>query len=145
MGHIFFITLDSSCNLDEVAQWTLFWLLDHDMVANTTLYTCSGLEQAYRALEKPLKNGNSPALIVIDYPMQPNAEMIQFVHRLRECIPETWIVEFIPRSMPMPSNKEEHLFWIPKPVCEEDWTDVLKHVCFQAASPQWSEAENSSL
>lgn len=141
MGHIFFITLDSSCNLDEIAQWTLFWLLDNDMVANTTLYTCSGLEQAYRALEKPLKTGNSPALIVIDYPMQPNPEMLQFVNRLRECIPETWIIEFIPRSMPIPSEKDRNLFWIPKPVCQEDWTDVLKHVCFQAASPQWSEAE----
>ncbi|HHX14956.1 MAG TPA: hypothetical protein GX724_02195 [Fibrobacter sp.] len=142
MGHIFFITPDSSCNLDEIAQWTLFWLLDHDMVTDTTLYTCSGLEQAYQALEKPLKNGDSPSLIVIDYPLNPNPEMIQFVNRLRECIPEAWIVEFIPKNMPLPPKKDDSLFWVSKPVSQESWVGILQHVCLQAASPQWSKAEN---
>ena len=141
MGHIFFISTDSSSNIDEIAQWTLFWLLDNDRALDTSFYTCSGIEQAYKALEQPLKNGNSPSLIVIDHPVKPSPSMIQFAEQLHNAIPETWIVEFISPNMPIPSKKNSpHLFWMPKPISQENWIESLNYVLLESISPQWSKS-----
>jgi len=142
VGHIFFIAPNDKCNLDALAQWTLRWMLQHDLPADTAIYSCTRLDQALRSLEEPLAAGEPPALIVFDHGDPPTPETIRFCERLHSCIPEAWIVELVSSKMPLPKNPGDS-FWVKKPVCQEDWVDVLQHVFLQAATPQWSNADSS--
>ena len=137
MGHIFFIAPNSDSNLDEIAEWTLYWLLEHNLVPDTAIYNCHNLRQALVAIEAPLAIGEPPALIVLDHATPPQEETLQFATKLHNCIPESWIVEITPRDMPLP-HVQEHSFWIQKPVSEADWKAVLEHVFLKAGSPQWT-------
>ncbi len=124
-----------------MAQWTLQWMLQHDLSADTAIYTCTRLDQALRSLEDPLAAGEPPALIVFDHGVPPTVETVHFCDKLRSCIPEAWIVELVSKEMPLPQDPSDS-FWIKKPVCKEDWIDVLQHVFLQAATPQWSNADS---
>lgn len=140
MGHIFFIAPNEASNLDEIANWTLYWLLEHDLVPDTAIYTCQNLRQATVALEAPLNIGESPALVVVDHEEPPREETIEFAKNLRNCIPESWVIEMVPLSMPLPEANGDQ-FWIRKPVRKEEWLAVLEHVFLRASTPQWSETE----
>ena len=140
MGHIFFIAPSADSNLDEISQWTLYWLLEHNLVPDTAIYNCHNLRQALVAIEAPLTIGEAPQLVVIDHTTPPQEETIRFAGKLRTCIPESWIVEIVPPDMPLPSV-DENSFWVQKPVPKEDWLSVLEHVFLKAGSPQWSETE----
>ncbi len=140
MGHIFFIAPTPDTNLDEISEWTLFWLLEHNLVPDTAIYNCHTVRQALAAIEAPLSIGEPPALVVIDHSTPPREEIIKFADNLRNCIPESWILEIVPNDMPLPAAKE-NAFWVRKPVCKEDWIAVLDHVFFRAGTPQWSASE----
>lgn len=140
VGHIFFIAPDAGGTLDEIAQWTLRWMLLHDLPTDTSIYTCKSIAEAERALEAPITAGEPPALIVIDQGSSPRQESIRFADKLRQCIPEAWIIELVTSKMPM-GRKTNEAFWLKKPVVKGDWEDVLQHVFIQAGSPQWSNAE----
>lgn len=140
MGHIFFIAPTDDSNLDEISRWTLAWLLEHNHVPDTAIYNCHNLRQARVAIETPLESGEAPTLVVIDHATPPKEEVICFAKRLRECVPESWIVEIVPDEMPLP-EADENSFWVRKPVGESAWVAILEHIFLKAATPQWSEAE----
>ncbi|MBP5247480.1 MAG: hypothetical protein J6Z31_06425 [Fibrobacter sp.] len=137
MGHIFFISDDRATDLTELANWTLDWMLSHDIPADTAIYTCKGIEQGEKALDTPLSQGESPALIVLDHGVKPTQESIAFGNRLRDLIPESWIVELVEKDYPI-SKQSDDAFFLPKPIRKSDWEDVLQHVFVEAGSPQWS-------
>lgn len=136
VGNIFFIAPQEESPLDEIAQWTLQWVLESQIPVDTFIHSCNSLEQAERALEKKMSIGDPPALIVFDHLESPTPESIRFSQKIRACIPETWTVELVPNTMPLPS--EEDSFWLRKPIIKEDWIEVLNHIRLKAASPQWS-------
>ena len=137
MGHIFFISDDRATDLTELANWTLDWMLSHDIPADTAIYTCKGIEQGEKALDTPLSQGESQALIVLDHGIKPTKESIAFGNRLRDLIPESWIVELVEKDYPI-SKQSDEAFFLPKPIRKADWEDVLQHVFVEAGSPQWS-------
>ena len=137
MGHIFFISDDPATDLSEIANWTLDWMLSHDISADTAIYTCKGIAQGEKALDTPLSQGESPALIVLDHASAPTKESVLFGKRLRDAIPESWIVELVEKDYPV-SKKSDDAFFMPKPIRKAEWEDVLQHVFVEAGSPQWS-------
>ena len=137
MGHIFFISDDRETDLTELANWTLDWMLSHDILADTAIYTCKGIEQGEEALDTPLSQGESPALIVLDHGFKPTKKSIAFGNHLRDAIPESWIVELVEKDYPV-SKKSDDAFFMPKPIRKAEWEDVLQHVFVEAGSPQWS-------
>lgn len=112
-------------------------MLSHDIPADTAIYTCKGIEQGEKALDTPLSQGESPALIVLDHGVKPTAESVAFGNRLRDLIPESWIVELVEKDYPI-SKQSDEAFFLPKPIRKSDWEDVLQHVFVEAGSPQWS-------
>ncbi len=137
MGHIFFISDDRATDLSELSAWTLDWMLSHDIPADTAIYACQGLSQGEKALDTPLSQGESPALIVLDHGSCPTEDSIRFGKRLRDAIPESWVVELVEKDYPV-VEKSEDAFFMPKPICKADWEEVLQHVFVEACSPQWS-------
>ncbi len=140
MGHIFFIAPSSPGSLDRLCQWTFRWLLEHgDMAEDTTLYTCNSIEDATNLLESALIIGQSPALIILDHADEPKAENLKFSKMLHDGIPESWIVEIVPESMPIPQQQDEKgLYWVRRPVNEEEWSKTMQEVMLRAGSPQWA-------
>jgi len=139
VGHIFFISDSKDTDLGELAGWTLYWMLSHDISPDTAIYSCQGMEQGSKALETPLSQGESPALIVFDHGKTPTKESIAFGRRLRDTIPESWIIELVANDYPLPA-KTEDAFFMRKPIRKNDWEDVLNHIFIEAGSPQWSNA-----
>jgi len=139
VGHIFFIAPNSDEWLDTLARWTVQWILRNEIPVDTTIYTCSSLEQAGESLAGPLAAGMPPALVVIDH-CKPDPAITRFGELLRSCIPETWVVEMVTGESPLPQDGES-AFLVRKPVNRGDWEDVLQHVFIQARSPQWSRAQ----
>ena len=137
MGHIVFISDDRETDLTELANWTLDWMLSHDIPADTAICTCKGIEQGEEALDPPLSQGESPALIVLDHGVKPTKKSIAFGNHLRDAIPESWIVELVEKDYPV-SKKSDDAFFMPKPIRKAEWEDVLQHVFVEAGSPQWS-------
>lgn len=136
MGHIFFISPSSPGSLDKLCQWTFRWLMNReDQSEDATLYTCNSIEDATGLLESALIMGESPALIVFDHADTPKAENLKFSKLLHDAIPESWIVELVPDSMPLPDEdcEENGFCWIRRPVSEDEWYKVL-----QDGSPQWA-------
>lgn len=139
MGHIFFISDDPATDLSEIANWTLDWMLSHDISADTAIYTCKGIAQGEKALDTPLSQGESPALIVLDHASTPTKESVLFGKRLRDAIPESWIVELVEKDYPIDRDSNE-AFLLPKPVNKNSWDEVLQYVLDEATTPQWSNA-----
>lgn len=140
MGHIFFISPSSPGSLDKLSQWTFRWLLEHDELSeDATLYTCNTIEDATNLLESALIIGESPALIVLDHADRPKAENLIFSKKLHDGIPESWIVELVPDTMPVPENDEGNLFWVRRPVNEDEWFNTLEQVLLRNGSPQWAQ------
>ncbi|MDR1759306.1 MAG: hypothetical protein LBR60_02125 [Fibrobacter sp.] len=140
MGTIFFIAPQEESQLDEMAQWTLQWVLENRIPVDTFIHSCSSLEQARRAIQKKMAIGDPPALIVFDHLGSPTPEAMRFGAEIRSGIPEAWTVELVPANMPLPAPEDDS-FWLRRPVKKDDWIEVLNHVCRRAASPQWSLSE----
>ena len=141
MGHIFFISPSSPGSLDKLCQWTFRWLMSRDdQSEDSTLYTCNSIDDATNLLESALIIGESPALIVLDHAERPKAENLMFSKKLHDGIPESWIVELVPDTMPLPDKdcEENGFYWIRKPVSEEEWHKTLEQVLIRNGSPQWA-------
>lgn len=107
------------------------------MAEDSTLYTCNSIEDATNLLESALIIGQSPALIILDHTDKPKEENLKFSRMLHDGIPESWIVEMVPDDMPLPKD-EAGLFWVRRPVSEEEWAATLQQVLLRNGSPQWA-------
>lgn len=138
MGHIFFIAPSSPGSLDKLSQWTFRWLLEHgDLADDTTMYTCNSIEDATSLLETALIVGESPALIILDHADSPTEQNLEFSKRLHDGIPESWIVELVPDTMPIPQS-DDNFYWVRRPVSEDEWCSTLEQVLLRNGSPQWA-------
>lgn len=135
---IYFISPSSPGSLDKLHQWTLRWLLEHDAYEDATLCTCTSIEEAADILETQLIYGDSPTLVIFDHFDQPEEKNLEFSRQLRNGIPESWIVEIVPGSMPIPESTE-NLFWVRRPVKEDEWLQTLDLVLLSSGSPQWAD------
>lgn len=139
MGHIFFVAPTSNEQLDQLARWTVQWILRNDLPMDSTVYTCASIDEAEASISIPLAHGTPPALVVIDHGAS-NIQITRFGERLRACVPETWIVELVDSQSWLPQDLNQ-AFLVRKPINQEDWEDVLNHVLLQSHSPQWSRAQ----
>ncbi len=121
-----------------MSQWTLRWLLQNDLAEDATMYTCNTIEDAQNLLETALIEGESPSLIVFDHAERSKAENLKFSKKIHESIPESWIVEIVPDDMPIEKN-DGSLYWIRRPVNEEEWGETLEQVLLRTPTPQWAE------
>lgn len=121
-----------------MSQWTLRWLLQNDLAEDSTMYTCNSIEDAQNLLETALIEGESPSLIVFDHAERSKAENLKFSKKIHESIPESWIVEIVPDDMPIEKN-DGSLYWIRRPVNEEEWGETLEQVLLRTPTPQWAE------
>ncbi len=108
------------------------------MAEDTTMYTCNTIEDAQNILETALIEGESPALIIFDHADRPKDVNIKFSKKLHESIPESWIVEIVPDSMPIEKN-DDSLYWIRRPISENEWMQTLEQVLLRTPTPQWAE------
>lgn len=140
MGHIFFIAPSSPGSLDKLSQWTFRWLLEHgDLAEDATMYTCNTIEDATSLLDSALIVGQSPALIILDHADTPTDRNLKFSKMLHDSIPESWIVELVPDTMPIPENDEGNFYWVRRPVSEDEWFSTLEQVLLRNGSPQWAQ------
>lgn len=140
MGHIFFIAPSSPGSLGKLSQWTLRWLLERDLAIDSTMYTCNSIEDATSLLESALNFGQSPTLIIFDHSDHPTEKNIAFSKALRDGIPESWIIEFVPDNMPVQQD-DDNLFWVRRPLTEDEWDETLDLVLLKSGSPQWAKVE----
>ena len=109
------------------------------MADDSTLYTCNSIESAQSLLESALIIGQSPTLIIFDHADHPTAKNLAFSKELHNAIPESWIIEIIPDDMPLPEDsKDDSIFWIRRPVSEEEWSKTLEDVLHKNGCPQWA-------
>lgn len=121
-----------------MSQWTLRWLLQNDLAEDSTMYTCNSIEDAQNLLESALIEGESPALIVFDHAERSKTTNLKFSKQLHASIPESWIVEIVPDDMPI-EKSDGSLYWIRRPVNEEEWAETLEQVLLRTPTPQWAE------
>jgi hypothetical protein len=141
VGHIFFIAPDSSSRIDELARWTMQWILRSEVSCDSTIYTCASLDEAEASISIPLAHGIPPVLIVLDHGA-PDKRITAFGEKIRACVPETWVIELIDDRSWLPDDMQ-HAFLVRKPVIKADWEDVLSHVFLQAPTPQWSRSRSN--
>ena len=108
------------------------------MAEDSTMYSCNSIEDAKNLLESALILGQSPALIILDHSDRPCEQNLKFSKLLHDGIPESWIVELVPDSMPLPESDEENYYWVRKPIREEEWYCTLEQVLLKSGSPQWA-------
>jgi hypothetical protein len=135
-GHVFLLT-DSEPEANFLRDVTTTWLDYHGFGQKDSFYICKNISLAEKSLQIPLQVGQSPSLIIIDRETCPTASSA-FADRVRSCIPETWVIELVAGSSPIPADKSA--FIIKKPVRRADWEDILLHVFKLAPTPQWSRA-----
>ena len=104
------------------------------------MYTCNAIEEASSMLESALVIGESPSLIVFDHADHPRDVNIAFSQKLHSAIPESWVIEIVPDSMPLPKPSES-LYWIRRPLSEDEWRETLEQVLCRTATPQWASVE----
>lgn len=107
------------------------------MADDATMYTCNSIEDAQSILETALIVGESPALIIFDHADHPRDVNLKFSKMLHESIPESWIVEIVPDEMPIEKN-DGSLYWIRRPINEEEWDQTLEQVLLRTPTPQWA-------
>lgn len=141
MGHIIFVAPNSDEQLDQLAHWTMQWILENDIPLDSSIYSCNSLETAESTIANPLMAGHSPFLVVLGHG-SPYQETAQFGANLRASLPETWIIEIIDENSWLSADLEQ-AFFVKNTMQQGDWEDILQHIFIQAASPQWSRSENS--
>ena len=107
------------------------------MAEDSTMYTCNTIEEAVNILETALITGDSPALIIFDTADRPTDMNIAFSKRLHNSIPESWIVEIVPDTMPI-EKEDDSLYWIRRPLTEDEWRETLDQVLRKTPTPQWA-------
>lgn len=120
----------------SVCQWTLRWLKKNNFPDRQIVRT-SGLEMALRSLEKPLKNGTPPDMVIVDRSL--NAVGIDhFSNLIADCMPEVWVVEMV--SLKDNIQPDTSVIYMKKPFLKNDWHDLLRHCFIECPTPQWSKS-----
>ena len=113
---------------------------ENDSDENRRLREWLGLREQRRDLsdlETALITGDSPALIIFDHADRPTDMNIAFSKRLHNSIPESWIVEIVPDTMPI-EKEDDSLYWIRRPLTEDEWRETLDQVLRKTPTPQWA-------
>lgn len=110
------------------------------MAEDNTMYTCNSIEDASNILESALIQGESPALIIFDHADRPKGVNMAFTKKLHNAIPESWVVEIVPDSMPLPQS-DNSLYWIRRPLDEDEWRETLDQVMRRTPTPQWANTD----
>lgn len=105
------------------------------------MYTCNTIEDATSLLDSALTFGQSPTLIIFDHSDRPTQRNLAFSKSLRDGIPESWIIELVPDNMPIP-EETDNLFWVRRPLSEDEWYETLNLVLLKSGSPQWAKVES---
>ncbi len=121
----------------RVCRWTLDWLNENRELGIDTIIRTSGFENALSSLEKPLKIGNPPELIVVDRSITATG-IEHFSSMISDCIPECWVVELA--SPKDTFQKSSGVFYLQKGFKKADWIELLEHCFLECQSPQWSKA-----
>lgn len=140
MGHLFFVSARPNPHLEEIAGWTVQWILQKEIPVDSTLYACDSVAAARESIARPLSQGNPPALVVLDHQGLDNGELGAFGVLLRASVPETWVLDLVEPDSALPADREES-FCLRKPLRQSDWEDVLAHIFLRARTPQWSRAD----
>ena len=58
---------------------------------------------------------------------------------------ESWcivqlVIEFVPDNMPVQQD-DDNLFWVRRPLTEDEWDETLDLVLLKSGSPQWAKVE----
>lgn len=134
-GHVLLVSTDALF-ASKWADFTANWLLKHGVDPDPVVYVCHDLKLAEKSIQLPLSEALPPALVILDH-QEADQRMVEFSQKLRDCIPETWVVDLIPRGGLLPANLETaHI--ISKPINQDDWDELFHLLFFQAANPQWS-------
>jgi hypothetical protein len=136
-GPIFYIG-NITAQSRNLSHWTMEWLESKHLYAGPSVYACTHLELALESLQKPLDEGKTPSLIIIDHSMAENNEISRFSDHVRSCLPECWIIDLVNPNSILP--RDLTAFTLSAPVKRTDWEDILTHVFLMASSPQWSRA-----
>jgi hypothetical protein len=120
-----------------LSHWTINWLKENNVAIEPTVYLCSSLEQAEKSISAPLKRANPPSFIILDHDLDANL-MVPFAFKLRQTLPETWILELLRDQNKVPVHKDS--FILPKPFAQKEWVEILSHLFSTATTPQWSRA-----
>lgn len=135
LGHVLLVSRDAAY-ASKWADSTANWLLKHGLDPDPVVYVCHDIKLAEKSITLPLADASPPMLVILDH-MDQDERMVDFSNKLRDCIPETWIVDLIPREGLLPKNLETaHI--LSKPIHQEDWDELFHLLFFQAANPQWS-------
>ncbi len=136
-GHILLLTTSVE-HAEQIADWTVAWLIAKKLDPHPMVFVCHDLEMAERSLELPLQQAKPPALVILDH-QGKDPEMSRFSKKLRDCIPESWVVDLVSKEGLLPADPSSaHVIW--KPTLREDWEDLLGHLFLRASTPQWSKA-----
>lgn len=111
------------------------------MAEDNTMYTCNSIEDASNILETALIQGESPALIIFDHADRPKDVNVNFSKKLHNAIPESWVIEIVPDSMPIQKD-DRGLYWIRRPLGEDEWRETLDQVLRKTPTPQWANTDN---
>lgn len=120
-----------------LSYWTVDWLKEHGIIMEPTVYLCSSIAQAEKSINAPLKNGNPPSFVILDHDLDENL-MVPFAFKLRQALPESWVLELLRDKNKVPIHKDS--FILPKPFSQKEWYEILSHLYQTAQTPQWSRA-----
>jgi hypothetical protein len=133
LGHILLIS-QSNFHTQEMCQWTVDWILENDIPIETTVYLCDSVEMATKSLQNPIQEATPPSLIILDHEIPE--PLLQFSALLKDCLPESWVIDLIPTDNHVPEGLGS--FVVSKPVSKDDWFGILEHIFKNAHTPQWS-------
>jgi hypothetical protein len=138
-GHIVLIG-KADYDSETLARWTVKWLIENKITSDPSLYVCTEIETARASIETPLFEGNPPSLIIVNH-IDSDPEVLAFSKFIRGCLPECWIVDLFQDNDQVPMDNS--MVSLVKPIHENDWTEFLSHLFFNAATPQYSKAITS--
>jgi len=117
-----------------IGEWTLKWFKNNGF-PSYQIVRSHGLEMTLQSLEKPLRMGQPPDLVIVD--RSPNAVGIDhFSNIVADCIPESWVVELVlPEDL---IQTDGSVIYLKKPFNKQDWINLLKHCFIECPNPQWS-------
>lgn len=137
-GGIFLIT----SHADKAARWSrwiLEWIERSGSDLEKMIYLCDSPELARESLALPVREGDPPAIVIIDRSTQGcTADLARLVS---DCIPETWVIEILADTDAPPP--EEGSTALRESARRDEWESLLHHCLHESPAPQWSRAMES--
>jgi len=133
-GPVFLLCSDSE-RAQRVCRWILEWMEGNDTPFERTVYVCDDVDIVRKSLCEPLKEGDPPALILLD---RASCGGPSFAAEVADGIPEAWIAELVDERdcLPLRSN----ILAIRSSARRDEWEEFLVQVLDECASPQWAQA-----